>query len=64
MRRQREQEEAYTKTNKNPQLSGLFFRSKFDKPRKCGNLKGAEKENHLGQGGLDTTIKLQSTQTI
>lgn len=25
MRRQREQEEAYTKTNKNPQLSGLFF---------------------------------------
>lgn len=51
MRRQREQEEAYTKTNKNPQLSGLFFRSKFDKPRKCGNLKGAEKENHLGEGG-------------
>lgn len=24
MRRQREQEEAYTKTNKNPQLSGLL----------------------------------------
>ncbi len=27
MRRQREQEEAYTKTNKNPQLSGLIYRS-------------------------------------
>jgi len=31
-----------------------FLASKFDKPLKYGNLKGAEKENHLGEGGRKT----------